>query len=75
MARRSIASCLKMGKVTSPLAAIGVNEIAETLGYCSDSVFCLAIALVMMGSSHIEITFDISHELHPAAGAELGVSI
>jgi len=64
-----------MGKVASPLSAFGVNEITEALVYCSDSAFCLAFALVMISGSHVEINFDISHELHPQAGDELGVSI
>jgi len=64
-----------MGKVASPLGAFGINKIAEALGYCSDSAFCLAIGLVMISGSHVEINFDISHELHPEAGGELGVSI
>jgi len=64
-----------MGKVASPLGAFGVNESAEALAYCSDSAFCLAIGLVMISGSHVEINFDISHELHPEVGGELGVSI
>jgi len=64
-----------MGEVARPLGAFGVNEIAEALAYCSDSAFSLAIGLVMISSSHVEINFDISHQLHPEAGGELGVSI
>ena len=36
-----------MGRVSSPLYAFWVNEIAEALAYGSDSVFCVAIGLVM----------------------------
>jgi len=64
-----------MGKMGSPLGAFGVNEIAEALAYCSDSAFCLAIGLLMISRTHVEINFDISHELHPEAGGELGISI
>jgi len=54
--------------VANPLGAFGVNEITEALAYCSDSAFCLAIGLVMISGSHVEINFYISHELHPEAG-------
>jgi len=64
-----------MGKVASSLGAFGVNAIGEALVYSSDSVFCLAIGLVMISGSHVEINFDNSYELHPEAGGELGVSI
>jgi len=64
-----------MGKIATPLGTFGINEIAEALAYCSDSEFCLAIGLVMISGSHVEINFDISHELHPEAGGQLGVSI
>jgi len=64
-----------MGKVASPLGAFGINEVAEALAYSSDSAFCLAIGLVMMSGRHVEVNFHISHELHPEAGGELGVSI
>jgi len=64
-----------MGKVVSPLVTFGVNEVAEALAYRSDSAFCLAIGLVMISGSHVEINFYISHELHPEAGGEFGVSI
>jgi len=59
----------------SPLGAFGVNEIAEALAFCSDSAFCLVICLVMITGSHVEINLDISHELHPEVGGELGVPI
>jgi len=75
MARCSMASCLNMGKVESPLGAFGVNEIAETLAYCADSPLCLAIGLVMMSGNHVVINFYISHDLDPGAGGGLGVSI
>jgi len=64
-----------MSKVASPLGAFGVNEIAETLAYRSDSAFCCAIGLVMISGSHVGINFDISHELNPEAGGELVVAI
>jgi len=64
-----------MGNVASPLGAFGVDEIAEALAYCSDSAFFLAIGLVMISSSPIEINFDISHEWHPEGGGELAVFI
>ena len=54
--------------MSSPLGALGVNEIAEALAYCSDWEFCFALGLVMMSGRHVEINFNISHELHPAAG-------
>jgi len=64
-----------VGKVACPLGASGINEVAEALAYRSDSAFCLAIGLVMISGSHVEINFYISHELHPEARGELRVSI
>jgi len=64
-----------MGKVACPLGAFGINQVAEALVYRSDSAFCLAIGLVMISGSHVEINFDISHELHPEVRDELGVCI
>jgi len=64
-----------MGKVASQHPPFGVNEIGEAMAYCSDSALCLAIGLGMITGSQVEINFDISHELHPEAGGELGVSI
>jgi len=64
-----------MGKVASPLGAFGVNKIVEALAYCCDSALCLAIGLMMISGSHVKINFFISHELHPEAGGELGISI
>jgi len=64
-----------MGKVTSPLSALGVYEIAKTLAYYANSAFCLVIGLVMISGSHLVINFYIGYELHPEAGGELGVSI
>jgi len=61
--------------VASPLGAFGVKEIAEAFPYCSHSAFCLAIGLVMISGSHVEINFHISQELHAEAGGGLGVSI
>jgi len=64
-----------VGTVVSPLGAFGINEVAEALAYCFDYVFSLAIGLLMISGSHVEINFDISHGLHTEARGELRVSI
>jgi len=64
-----------IGNVASPLGALGVNEVVEAFVYCSDFAFCLPIGLVMLSGSHVEINFDISHELNSKARGALGVSI
>jgi len=61
--------------VTSQLGSFGANEIAVALAYCSDPASCLAIGLGMVSGSYVGINFYNSHELHPEAGGELGVSI
>ena len=68
-------SCLDVRKVASPFGAFGVDEVAEALADGPNPSFSLAIGVVMIGRGHIEINFDVGHELHPEAGGELGVSI
>ena len=64
-----------MREVASPLGAFRADIVVEALADGSDSAFCLAIGLVMVSGSHVEINLDIGHKLHPEAGGELGVSI
>ena len=64
-----------MRKVASPFGSFGVNIVAKALADSSDSAFCLAIGLVMVSGSHVEINLDVSHKLLPKAGGEPGVSI
>ena len=61
-----------MGKVASPLGVCGVNESVEALVYCADSAFCLAIGLVMISGTHVEINFDISHDCIQKQEVNLG---
>ena len=63
-----------MREVTSSLAAFGVNIVAKALADSPDSAFSLAIGLVMVSCSHIEINLDIGHKLLPKAGGESRVS-
>ena len=64
-----------MREMASPLGAFGVNIVAETLANGRYSAFSLAIGLLMVSSSHVEINLDIGHKLLPEAGGESGVSI
>ena len=58
-----------------PFGSFGVNVIAKALADSSDSAFSLAIGLVVVSGSHVEITLDFGHKLLPKAGGEPGVSI
>ena len=73
--RSGIDSCLNMRKVASPFGSFRVNIVAKALGDGSDSSFSLAIGLVMVSGSHVEINFDIGHKLSPEGGGEPGVSV
>ena len=64
-----------MREVASPLGAIGINIVAKALADGPDSAFSLAIGLVMVSCSHVEINLDIGHKLLPKAGGESGISI
>ena len=64
-----------MREVTSPLGAFGVNIVAKALADGPDSAFSLAIGLVMVSCSHVEINLDIGHKLLPKAGGESRISI
>ena len=64
-----------MREVTSPLGAFGVNIVAKALADGPDSVFCLAIGLVMVSCSHVEINLDVGHKLLPKARCESRISI
>ena len=75
MARSTIDSCLNMREMVSPFGAFRVNIIAEALADGSDSKFCLAICLVIVGGSHVTVNLHISHELHPKAAGEFWVPI
>ena len=68
-------SCLNMREVTSPLGVFGVNIVAKALVDGADSAFSLAIRLVIVSCSHVEINLDISHKLLPKAGGESRISI
>ena len=64
-----------MRKMANPLGAFRTNIVTEALVDSSDSAFCLAIGLVMVSGSHVEINLDVGHKLHPEVGGELGISI
>ena len=64
-----------MWKVESPFGSFGVNIVAKALADGSYSAFSLAIGLVMVSGSHVEINLDVGHKLLPKAGGEPGVSI
>ena len=64
-----------MREVANPFGAFRTDIVSEALADSSDSAFCLAIGLVMVSGSHVEINLDVGHELHPEAGGELGISI
>ena len=61
--------------MASPFGSFDVNIVAKTLANCSDSVFSLAIGLMMVSGSHVEINLDVGHKLLPTAGGEPGVSV
>ena len=48
-----------MRKVASPLDSFGVNLVPKALADGCDSAFSLAIGLVMVSGSHVEINLDI----------------
>ena len=58
-------SCLNMREVVNPLGSFGTDIVAEALADGSDSALCLAIGLVMVSSSHVEINLDVGHKVHP----------
>ena len=64
-----------MRKVASPFGSFGVNIVAKALPDSPDSAFCLAIGLVMVSGSHVEINLDVGHKLLPKTGGKPGVSI
>ena len=64
-----------MGKVANPFGAFRADIVAEALADGSDSALCLAIGLMMVSGSHVEIYFDVGHKLHPESGGEPGISI
>ena len=64
-----------MREVTSPLGAIGVNIVAKALTDSPDSAFSLAIGLVIVSCSHVEINLDVGLKLLPKAGGYSRVSI
>ena len=64
-----------MREVANPFGAFGTDIVAEALADGSDSAFSLAIGLVMVSSSHVEINLDLGHKLHPEAGGKLRISI
>ena len=75
VSRSGIGGCLDMRKVASPLCFFGVNIVVKALADSSDSGFCLAIGLVMVRGSQVEINFGVIYKLLPKAGGEPGVSI
>ena len=64
-----------MREVTSPLGAFGVNIVSKGLADRPYSAFSLAIGLVMVSCSHVEINLDVGHKLLPKAVGESRVSI
>ena len=63
---------MNMREVASPFGAFGVNIVAKALADGPDSAFSLAIGLVMVSCSHVEINLDVGHKLLPKAGVNLG---
>ena len=61
--------------MASAFFSFGVNIVAKGLAEGSDCSFTLAIGLVMVSGSHIEINLDVVHKLLPKAGGEPVVSI
>ena len=49
-----------MGKVASPRGTFGVNIVAKALADSHYSAFSLAIGLMMVSSSHVEINLDLA---------------
>ena len=62
-------------KLASPVGSFGTDTVAKALADSPDSSFSLAIGLVMVSGSHVEINLDVGHKLLPKAGGEPGVSI
>ena len=56
-----------MGKMADPFGTFRTDIVAETLADASDSALCLAIGLVMVSGSHVEINLDVGHKLNPEA--------
>ena len=56
-----------MREVANPFGAFRTDIVSEALADGSDSSFCLAIGLVMVSGSHVEINLDVGHKLHPEA--------
>ena len=64
-----------MRKMASRFGSFGVNIVVKTLENSPDSASCLAIGLVMLRGSHVEINLVVGHILLPEAGCESGISI
>ena len=64
-----------MRKVASPFGSFGVNTVVKALADGSDASFSLAIGLVMVSGSHVEINFDVGNKLLPKIGGQPGGSI
>ena len=56
-----------MREVSNPFGAFRTDIVAEALADSSDSALCLAIGLLMVRGSHVEINLDVGHKLHPEA--------
>ena len=61
--------------MASPFVSFGVNIVAKVLADSPNSAFCLAIGLVIVSGSHVEINLDVGHKLLPKAEGEPEVSI
>ena len=64
-----------MREVASPFGAFGVNIVVKALAKGPDSAFSLALGLVMVSGSHVEINLDVGHKLLPKVGDESEFSI
>ena len=64
-----------MRKVASPFGALGSNIAPKALADGPDSEFSLAIGLVMVSGSHVEINIDVGNKLLPKMGGQPGGSI
>ena len=55
--------------------SLGDNIFPKALADGSNPSFSLAIGLVMVSGSHVEINLNVNYKLFPKVGGEPGVSI
>ena len=59
----------------NPFGAFRIDIVAKALADSLDSAFSLAIGLVMVSDSHVDVNLNVGHKLHPERGGELRISI